>query len=53
MTALFYVVCVFLKLNNEKLSDIELQVADQGNIEKRILYYWGKLYTTGIKEGEN
>ena len=31
--------------------DIELQVVNQHNIEKRILFYWAKMYTQTIKEG--
>ena len=30
--------------------DIEVQVVDQRNIEKRILFYWSKLYIDSIKE---
>ncbi len=33
--------------------DIEIQVVDQGNIEKRILFYWSKLYIDSIKEGND
>ena len=29
-----------------------MQVIDRRNIEKRILFYWSKLYTSVIKEGE-
>ena len=31
--------------------DIEMQVVNQHNIEKRILFYWAKMYTQTIKEG--
>ena len=41
------------KLNNKFLCNIEMQIANQKNIEKRLLYYWSKLYTSGIKEGED
>ena len=33
--------------------DIEIQVVDQRNIEKRILFYWSKLYIDSIKEGND
>ena len=41
------------KLNNKFLCNIEMQIANRKNIEKRLLYYWSKLYTSGIKEGED
>lgn len=41
------------KLDNNILCDIEMQVINNKNIEKRILYYWSKLYSSGIKSGEN
>ena len=30
-----------------------MQVIDRRNIEKRILFYWSKLYTSGINEGKD
>ncbi len=33
--------------------DIEMQMVNQENIEKRILYYWSKLYSNQLKRGEN
>ena len=41
------------KLNNEISCDVEMQVASQDSIEKRILFYWSKLYVEGIKKGES
>lgn len=41
------------KINENEICNIELQIVDQKNIEKRILYYWSKLYSTSIKKGEN
>ena len=29
--------------------DIEVQLNDQGNMDKRILFYWGKMYLENIK----
>lgn len=40
-------------LNNNTWCNIEMQIADQGNIEKRILYYWSKIYSSQLKEREN
>ncbi|MGL4798931.1 MAG: Rpn family recombination-promoting nuclease/putative transposase [Cellulosilyticaceae bacterium] len=33
--------------------DIEVQLTDQANMDKRTLFYWGKLYLEGIKQGED
>ena len=41
------------KINNKNPIDIEMQIADNKNIEKRILFYWSKLYLKQLKEGEN
>ncbi len=40
-------------INNKNPIDIEMQIADNKNIEKRILYYWSKLYLKQLKRGEN
>lgn len=40
------------KLNNNILCNIEMQVVNEHNIEKRLLYYWSKLYISSIKKGE-
>lgn len=39
-------------LNGNMPCDIEMQIVNQHNIEKRILYYWAKMYTQTIKEGD-
>ena len=39
------------KLNNSINCNIEMQMVDQSNIEKRILFYWSKMYTSSIKSG--
>lgn len=31
--------------------NIEIQITDEGDYDKRALYYWGKLYTEQLKEG--
>lgn len=33
--------------------DIEVQLTDQGNMDKRTLFYWGKMYLQNIKQGED
>lgn len=33
------------KTNNDLQINIEMQIVNQQNIEKRTLFYWGKLYT--------
>ena len=39
------------KIDNTTNVDIEMQVTDRKNIEKRILFYLSKMYTKTIKEG--
>ena len=39
------------KINGNINCDIEMQVVDRKNIEKRILFYWSKMYTSSIKQG--
>ena len=41
-----------VKLGNGTKVDIEMQVAKQRDIEKRLLFYWSKLYSGNIKAGE-
>ena len=38
-------------LNGHIQCDVEMQVVNQHNIEKRLLFYWAKMYTQTIKEG--
>jgi predicted transposase/invertase (TIGR01784 family) len=33
--------------------DIEVQLTNQYNMEKRTIYYWGKLFLEGLKQGED
>ena len=33
--------------------DIEVQLTDQYNMDKRTLFYWGKLFLEGIKQGQD
>ena len=42
------------KLNDGNVNcDIEMQVIDQKDIEKRILFYWSKMYIQTLKVGED
>ena len=41
------------RLNNNIVCDIEMQVAKNDNIEKRIMFYWSKLYSQEIHRGED
>ena len=42
------------KLNDGSVNcDIEMQVVDQKDIEKRILFYWSKMYIQTIEAGED
>ena len=36
---------------HEKMN-VEMQMGDERNIERRVLFYWGKSYTEDLKEGE-
>lgn len=40
------------KLNGEILCNIEMQVVQEKDIDRRIMFYWGKTYTGEIKEGD-
>lgn len=33
--------------------NIEVQLTDQNNMEKRTMFYWGKLFLEGIKKGDD
>ena len=41
------------KLNNNIVCNIEMQICDKKNIEKRLLFYWSKMYAQGIKQGQD
>ena len=40
------------ELNGKEKCNIEMQIANKSNIIERILYYWSKLYSKQIKNGE-
>lgn len=35
------------------MCNIEMQMVNQSNIDKRMLFYWSKIYTSSIQKGEN
>ncbi|MGL4761065.1 MAG: Rpn family recombination-promoting nuclease/putative transposase, partial [Sarcina sp.] len=47
------IIDVRAKTFNDEHIDIEVQLTDQGNMDKRTLFYWGKMYLENIKKGED
>ena len=47
------IVDVLAKINNNEYCNIELQMVDQKNMVKRMLYYWSRQYAKGIDKNEN
>ena len=41
------------KIENKINCNIEMQIVDRKNIEKRILYYWSKLYSMNLNAGKD
>src|ERR1700749_4940900 len=41
------------KAVNGKRYNIEIQISDEGNYDKRALYYWAKLYSDQLKASED
>src|SRR5262245_41869169 len=41
------------KGKNGKLFNIEIQVSDEGDYDKRALFYWAKLYTEQLQNGQD
>lgn len=41
------------KIEDNINCDIEMQIVDRKNLEKRILYYWSKLYSMNLKSGKD
>ena len=39
-------------LNGSTQCDVEMQVVNKHNIEKRIMFYWAKMYSQTIKQGD-
>ncbi|MBO4815618.1 MAG: Rpn family recombination-promoting nuclease/putative transposase [Clostridia bacterium] len=40
-------------INDKNSIDIEMQIIDNHDIEKRVLFYWSRLYSKQIERGEN
>lgn len=40
------------RLNNNTVCDVEMQVVKTRDLEKRIMFYWSKLYSSEIHSGE-
>lgn len=47
------IIDVRAKTSNGENIDIEVQLTDQGNMDKRTLFYWGKMYLENIKKGQD
>ena len=41
------------KGHDGKRFNIEIQISDEADYDKRALYYWGKLYTEQLKQSED
>lgn len=41
------------KIDKNTNCNIEMQIIDRKNIEKRLLFYWSKIYISDIKNGED
>ena len=41
------------KIEDKINCNIEMQIVDRKNVEKRILYYWSKLYSMNLKAGKD
>lgn len=47
------IIDVRAKTSKDEHVDIEVQLTNQGNMDKRTLFYWGKMYLENIKQGED
>lgn len=47
------IIDVRAKTSNGENIDIEVQLTDQGNMDKRTLFYWGKMYLENIKQDQD
>ena len=48
-----WIIDVRAKTSKGENIDIEVQLTDQGNMDKRTLFYWGKMYLENIKQGQD
>jgi len=44
---------IIAKIDGKENCNIELQLIDRNNVVERMLFYWSKIYTRGIKEGDD
>ena len=44
---------VVVEIDGKESCDLEMQLVENENIIKRMLYYWGKLYTRNLKSGKD
>ena len=44
---------IVVEINEKEKCNVEMQIADKKNIIERILYYWSRLYSRQIKQGED
>ena len=44
---------VVIEIDGKESCDLEMQLVENENIIKRMLYYWGKLYTRNLKSGKD
>ena len=49
----FSIVDIKAEGDNGKRFNIEIQIFDEGDYDKRALYYWAKLYTEQLKQGDS
>lgn len=47
------IIDVRAKINNKDMVDIEMQIADNHNIEERILFYWARMYEKQIAKSQD
>ena len=53
MTDKFGILDVRVTLDDEEDIDVEMQITDYKDIRERILFYWSKMYGSGIVSGED
>jgi len=44
---------IIAKIDGKENCNIEMQLIDINNVVERMLFYWSKIYTRGIKEGDD
>lgn len=49
----FGILDIKAKLNDEIICNIEMQIVNYNNIDKRLMFYWSKMYSSNLKSGED